>query len=70
MHPRENLEPLAGLPFQGNEVVYDMVYAPRETLFLKRAAASGCTVIYGEQMLSSQAYRQFYLYTGKNLKED
>jgi 3-dehydroquinate dehydratase/shikimate dehydrogenase len=68
MHPWENLDPLAGREFRGKEIVYDMVYSPRETLFLKRAAAAGCKVIYGEQMLLNQAYRQFYLYTGKNLE--
>jgi shikimate 5-dehydrogenase len=43
-----------------------MVYSPRETVFLKRAAATGCKIIYGERMLTGQARRQFYLYTGKD----
>ncbi|MDR3200120.1 MAG: shikimate dehydrogenase [Spirochaetales bacterium] len=67
MHPWENLDPLAARAFRGSEIVYDMVYSPRETLFLKRAAAVGCQILYGEEMLKNQAYRQFYIYTGKNL---
>ncbi|MDR1933608.1 MAG: shikimate dehydrogenase [Spirochaetales bacterium] len=67
MSPWEDLDPLAARAFRGTETVYDMVYSPRETLFLKRALAAGCAVIYGEQMLMSQAYRQFYVYTGKEL---
>ncbi|MDR1626514.1 MAG: shikimate dehydrogenase [Spirochaetia bacterium] len=69
MHPQENLDPFAGRQFRGNETAYDMVYSPKETLFLKRAAACGCKIIYGEQMLHAQARRQFYLYTGKELAE-
>jgi 3-dehydroquinate dehydratase/shikimate dehydrogenase len=67
MHPWENLDPLASRAFRGNEIVYDMVYSPRETLFLKRAAAAGCAIVYGEEMLKNQAYRQFHIYTGKKL---
>jgi 3-dehydroquinate dehydratase/shikimate dehydrogenase len=69
MHPREDLDPFAGGVFRGNEIAYDMVYSPRETLFLRRAAAAGCKIIYGEHMLRAQARRQFYLYTGKELEE-
>jgi 3-dehydroquinate dehydratase/shikimate dehydrogenase len=68
MHPQENLDPFAGRIFLGNEIVYDMVYSPRDTLFLKRAAAAGCRIIYGEHMLMGQASRQFYLHTGRTLE--
>jgi 3-dehydroquinate dehydratase/shikimate dehydrogenase len=68
MYPWETLDPYDGRKFRGNEIVYDMVYSPRETLFLKRAAAAGCRIIYGMSMLTSQAGRQFFLYTGKNLE--
>jgi 3-dehydroquinate dehydratase/shikimate dehydrogenase len=69
MHPREDLDPFAGRAFLGNEIAYDMVYSPKETLFLRRAAAAGCKIIYGEQMLRAQARRQVYLFTGKELEE-
>ncbi|MCX7788418.1 MAG: shikimate dehydrogenase [Spirochaetes bacterium] len=65
MHPYEEEDPFPDLFFKGQEVVYDLVYAPRETRFLKRAKAAGCTVIYGDAMLIHQAFRQFLLFTGK-----
>jgi 3-dehydroquinate dehydratase/shikimate dehydrogenase len=69
MHPWQDLDPFALRVFRGNEIVYDIVYSPKETVFLKRAAAAGCKIIYGEQMLRAQARRQFYLFTGKELEE-
>jgi shikimate dehydrogenase len=65
MHPREDEDPFPELSFRGQEVVYDLVYTPRETRFLKRAKAKGCSVIYGDSMLLHQAFRQFLLFTGR-----
>ncbi len=65
MHPREADDALPSFRFTGREVVYDIVYAPRETVFLKRAAEAGCRIVHGEEMLMNQAYRQFFLYTGR-----
>jgi 3-dehydroquinate dehydratase/shikimate dehydrogenase len=69
MHPHEDLDPFAGRTFRGSEIVYDMVYSPRETLFIKRARGAGCGIVYGEEMLLHQAYRQFYLYTGQAITD-
>ncbi len=65
MHPREEEDPFPQLSFRGQEVVYDLVYAPKETRFLKRAMRAGCRVIYGDAMLIHQAFRQFLLFTGR-----
>lgn len=46
-------------------LVLDMVYNPRETLLLKRAAEQGCTVIPGLEMLLEQALCQFEIWTGE-----
>lgn len=48
------------------DIVFDMVYNPRETLLIKRAKAQGCTVICGAEMLLEQAVRQFEIWTGEN----
>jgi shikimate 5-dehydrogenase len=48
------------------DVVLDMVYNPRETLLLKRAAEQGLTVIEGLEMLLEQAAHQFEIWTGEN----
>jgi 3-dehydroquinate dehydratase / shikimate dehydrogenase len=39
-------------------LVMDIVYNPRETLFLQRAKKQGATVIYGEEMFWNQAAAQ------------
>jgi shikimate 5-dehydrogenase len=47
------------------DVVFDMVYNPRETLLLKRAAEQGLAVIPGIEMLLEQAAHQFEIWTGE-----
>jgi 3-dehydroquinate dehydratase/shikimate dehydrogenase len=48
------------------DVIFDMVYNPRETALLKRAKLQGCQVICGSEMLLEQAMRQFEIWTGEN----
>jgi shikimate dehydrogenase len=45
-------------------VVLDMVYDPLETPLLREAAAAGCAVIDGVDMLVAQAVAQFETWTG------
>jgi 3-dehydroquinate dehydratase/shikimate dehydrogenase len=66
MHPDLTGDPLPQYKFQGREVVYDIVYNPRVTHFLKRAGEAGCRIIYGKEMLVSQAEHQFKLFTGQD----
>ncbi len=44
--------------------VYDLIYTPAETAFLRAAAANGCTTINGETMLVMQGAEAFSLWTG------
>jgi 3-dehydroquinate dehydratase/shikimate dehydrogenase len=46
------------------DIVLDMVYNPRETLLLKRAAQQGIITIPGIEMLLEQAAHQFEIWTG------
>jgi 3-dehydroquinate dehydratase / shikimate dehydrogenase len=64
MSPLQDVDPAPGLAFGGAEMVYELVYAPRRTRFLQRALDAGCRVIYGRQMLITQALRQFLLFSG------
>jgi 3-dehydroquinate dehydratase/shikimate dehydrogenase len=48
------------------EIVFDLVYTPRETELLKRARAQGKTPICGIEMFIEQAAQQFQLFTGEN----
>jgi len=69
MHPLEGVDPAPELPLTGREVVYDIVYAPPETAFLKKAERAGCRIIRGMEMLSAQGHDQFRLFTGLDYPE-
>jgi shikimate dehydrogenase len=45
-------------------VVFDLVYRPRRTPLLERAAAAGCPTVEGIEMLIEQGARSFELWTG------
>jgi 3-dehydroquinate dehydratase/shikimate dehydrogenase len=63
-------DPVASYRFTGREIAYELVYVPRETPFLARARAAGCTIIPGIRMLFAQARSQFELFTGRSLPAD
>lgn len=48
------------------ELVFDLVYTPRETALLQRAKAQGKSTICGIEMFIEQAAQQFQLFTGEN----
>jgi 3-dehydroquinate dehydratase/shikimate dehydrogenase len=64
MSPNIEADPAPGLTFSGKEVVYELLYAPPTTAFLRRALAAGCRVVRGRKMLVGQAMEQFRLFTG------
>lgn len=49
----------------GAGLVYDLIYNPIETRFLKEASEAGCQTLGGLPMLVAQACLQFELWTGK-----
>ena len=56
MYPKENLFPL--LPYEAltsKNLLYDLVYNPEQTMFMKKGKASGATVKNGLEMLILQA---------------
>ena len=60
-------DPLPGYRFSGEELVYDLVYTPPLTPFLRRAREAGCRTIHGTEMFLAQARAQFRLFTGREL---
>lgn len=56
--------PLPGGPF-GGRLVYDLIYAPRETRLLREARQAGCGTLDGLPMLVAQAEQQFAWWTGR-----
>ncbi len=53
------------VPMPAKAIYYDLVYNPRETLFLNRARAAGAVVVSGIGMLINQGALSFKIWTGK-----
>ena len=56
MTPNENVMP--AIPYEllsKNHLLYDLIYAPEKTLFLKKGEVKGCTIKNGFEMLTIQA---------------
>ena len=66
----EGLTPWDADRFPAGAVVYDIVYNPLETRFLKEAGAAGCTTISGLEMFLHQGLAQFKLWTGQDMDEN
>jgi len=65
MHPNDaSTAPLPFELFRPGQVACDLVYNPVETLFLKRAARAGATVVDGLGMLLYQGALSFEMWTG------
>ncbi len=56
--------PLFARQIENVKLVYDLVYNPFETRFLKEAKSVGVPTIGGLAMLVSQAMEQFKIWTG------
>ena len=60
----EAIPPVDPAAIRPSAAVYDLIYTPAETAFLRAAAAHGCTTINGETMLVMQGAEAFSLWTG------
>jgi 3-dehydroquinate dehydratase / shikimate dehydrogenase len=63
MVPLIEKTPLPGYTFKKDQIVYDIVYTPRETRLLRDAKLSGSVTIDGFSMLEAQGKGQFELFT-------
>jgi shikimate dehydrogenase len=61
--PAESPLPETVVPDPGT-TVFDLVYRPRRTRLLEQAAAAGCAVVEGIEMLIEQGARSFQMWTG------
>ena len=62
----EGSSPAPAVALTGRSIVYDLVYNPIETQFIRDARAAGCEAISGIEMLIAQGALQFELWTGLN----
>lgn len=53
-----------------NQIIFDVVYSPKETKLIKDALKIGAKVVYGYEMLLYQGMAQFELYTGMKAPEE
>ena len=51
--------------FDKHTLVFETIYNPEQTLFVKHARAAGCDTLTGVDMFTHQAARQFELFTGQ-----
>lgn len=63
-HPDTMNSPLPKNALHSNHLVLDLVFNPKETIFLTNARDQGCQVVYGTRMLVLQGAFQFRLFTG------
>ena len=56
--------------FREGQIVFDVIYRPIETEFIKRAKAAGADIITGDEMFLIQAFEQFKIFTGKDAPVD
>lgn len=64
MSPLPYTVPADTVPLHPALVVVDLVYRPRRTRLLERAALAGCRTVEGIEMLIEQGARSFELWTG------
>jgi shikimate dehydrogenase len=66
MHPNVDASPwLEGTPWPVVDLVYDLVYNPADTLFVRQAREHGLQAVTGLGMLVEQGALAFELWTGK-----
>ena len=72
MHPNVGESPLGERPpaFGADTVVFDTVYNPMKTKFLRQAEEAGAKTIGGVEMFVRQAAAQFEAWTGKPAPRD
>lgn len=66
MTPKTEETPLPSAALRTGQIVFDTVYTPPETRFLREAQAAGCRVISGRDLFLAQAAEQFQLWHGQS----
>ncbi|HWP81446.1 MAG TPA: shikimate dehydrogenase [Bacteroidota bacterium] len=68
MSPKTDASPLDDtVRFREGQIVFDLIYRPRETTLLRRAKDDGATAVGGLEMLLWQGAQAFEMWTGKTM---
>jgi 3-dehydroquinate dehydratase/shikimate dehydrogenase len=70
MHPNVDATPYDKHHLRPSMIVFDTVYNPENTLFVKDARSQSCTVVTGVEMFVRQACLQFQEFTGREAPAD
>ncbi|WP_437191397.1 shikimate dehydrogenase [Planctomicrobium sp. SH527] len=70
MFPEMNQTPYEQYWFRDGTVVFDTIYNPENTMFLKEAREHRCITVSGIEMFIRQAARQFKYFTGREISLD
>jgi len=62
----EDISPLPKDLINKKQIVFDVVYSPKETRLLRDAKEKEAQIVYGYEMLLYQGVEQFKMYTGLN----
>src|SRR5437879_9378157 len=64
-HPRsDEVPPISAKAFRSGQVVYDLIYNPIETQFLRTAREAGARTLNGVGMLVNQGAAAFRIWSG------
>lgn len=66
----DGMPPVVWQDLKASAIVYDIIYTPAHTRFLREAAAHGHTILNGEEMLAGQGAAAFALWTGQEADLD
>lgn len=70
MHPNVNATPFDKEHLRPYMIVFDTVYNPENTLFIKEARSAGCKIVTGVEMFVRQAAIQFRTWHGTEPPQD
>ena len=65
MYPHMDETPFEAGWFDKHTLVFDTIYNPEQTMFIKLARQANCKTLTGVDMFAQQAARQFELFTGQ-----
>lgn len=70
MKPNTEVTPIHKEALKHYTCVFDAIYTPKDTRLLREARDSGCSIVYGTEMLIRQGFEQWKNFTGLPAPEE